>query len=102
MASYWYNQNNKINDKTDDNFLLKLPNNFCYPFCKSNKVRKNEKQQMYCRECKKILFIKNKYNIFQNKKSLTLCNQYIDLMIEGKSLRYISNKLDINLTTASY
>ena len=90
------------NNKTNDDLLLKLPNNHHCPFCKSNKVRKNGKQQMFCRECKKYYSLKTNTIFFKTKKSLTLWKQYIDLMIEGRSLRYIAEKLDINLTTAFY
>ena len=41
--------------------------------------------------------------IFANtKKPLTLWKKYIDLMIEGKSLRFIAKELHINTTTAFY
>ena len=43
-------------------------------------------------------------NTFLQKKTLTLWRKYIDLMIEGKSLRKIVEKMDekINLKTAFY
>ena len=39
---------------------------------------------------------------FSSKKPLTLWKRYIDLMIEGKSLRYIAKELNITLQTSFY
>ena len=90
------------NNKDENNLLLKLPNNHHCPFCKGNKVRKNGKQQMYCRDCNKYYTLKTNTIFANTKKPLTLWKKYIDLMIEGKSLRYIAKELNINTTTAFY
>ena len=90
------------NNKDENNLLLKLPNNHHCPFCKGNKVRKNGKQQMYCRDCKRYYTLKTNTIFSNTKKPLTLWKKYIDLMIEGKSLRYIAKELHINTTTAFY
>ena len=39
---------------------------------------------------------------FSSKKPLTLWKRYIDLMIDGKSLRYIAKELNISLQTSFY
>ena len=90
------------NNKDENNLLLKLPNNHHCPFCKGNKVRKNGRQQMYCRDCKKYYTLKTNTIFFSSKKPLTLWKKYIDLMIEGKSLRYIANELGISVPTSFY
>ena len=90
------------NNKDEDLLLSKLPNNHHCPFCKGNKVRKNGRQQMYCRDCKKYYMLKTNTIFFSSKKPLTLWKKYIDLMIEGKSLRYIAKELNISVPTSFY
>ena len=88
--------------KNEDLLLSKLQNNHHCPFCKGNKVRKNGRQQMFCRECKKYYSIKTNTIFFSSKKPLTLWRNYINLMVEGKSLRYIAKELNISLQTSFY
>ncbi|MBQ7552530.1 MAG: IS1595 family transposase [Rickettsiales bacterium] len=90
------------NNKDEDLLLSKLPNSHHCPFCKGNKVRKNGRQQMYCRDCNKYYTLKTNTIFFSSKKPLTLWKRYIDLMIEGKSLRYIAKELNISLQTSFY
>ena len=90
------------NNKDEDLLLSKLPNSHHCPFCKGNKVRKNGRQQMYCRDCKKYYMLKTNTIFFSSKKPLTLWKKYVDLMIEGKSLRFIAQELNISVPTSFY
>ena len=57
---------------------------------------------MYCRDCKRYYTLKTNTIFANTKKPLTLWKKYIDLMIEGKSLRYIAKEVNISVHTSVY
>ena len=98
--------NQKSNKTNDKETLLKLENNYRCPHCNSTHIVKNGKsgkeQQFKCLDCKKNYSIKTKTLFFHTRKSINKWKEYIELMKDGKSLRYIAEKLNINLKTSFY
>lgn len=89
-----------------DSTFLELNNNHHCPHCDSNKIVKMGKngshQKFKCKECGKMYSIKTNTLFAHSNKSIDVWKDYIDLMIEGKSLRKIASALNINLKTAFY
>ena len=97
------------NNKSKENeYLLKLSNNYRCPYCGSNKICKNgftgKAQQFRCNACKKNYSIRTNTIFFQTHKSIELWQEYIELFSQGLSLRKIVEKMDnkISLPTAFY
>ena len=97
------------NNKSKENeYLLKLSNNYRCPYCGSNKICKNgftgKAQQFRCNACKKNYSIRTNTIFFQTHKSIELWQEYIELFAEGLSLRKIVEQMNhnISLPTAFY
>ena len=100
---------NTENNKSKENeYLLKLSNNYRCPYCSSNKICKNgftgKAQQFRCNACKKNYSIRTNTIFFHTRKSIQLWQEYIELFSQGLALRKIVEKMDnkINLKTAFY
>ena len=97
------------NNKAKENeYLLKLSNNYRCPYCGSNKICKNgftgKAQQFRCNACKKNYSIRTNTIFFQTHKSIKLWQKYIELFSQGLALRKIVVELDnkISLPTAFF
>ena len=97
------------NNKAKENeYLLKLSNNYRCPYCGSNKICKNgftgKAQQFRCNACKKNYSIRTNTIFFQTHKSIELWQKYIELFSQGLALRKIVEKLNnkISLPTAFF
>ena len=100
---------NTENNKSKENeYLLKLSNNYRCPYCSSNKICKNgftgKAQQFRCNACKKNYSIRTNTIFFHTRKSIQLWQEYIELFSQGLALRKIVEKMDnkINLKTAFF
>ena len=96
------------NNKSKENeYLLKLSNNYRCPYCGSNKICKNGKrgknsQQFKCRKCNKNYSIRTNTIFYYTHKSIEVWQEYIELFSQGLSLRKIAEQLHINLKTSFY
>ena len=98
------------NKKSKENeYLLKLYNNYRWRYCNSNKIKKNGKAlgkypQFKCNNCGKNYSTKTNTIFFQTHKSIKLWQEYIELFSQGLSLRKIVEKMNnqISLPTAFY
>ena len=97
------------NNKSKENeYLLKLSNNYRCPYCGSNKICKNgftgKAQQFKCNNCHKNYSIRTNTIFFHTRKSIQLWQEYIELFSQGLSLRKIVEKMNkkINLKTAFF
>ena len=97
------------NNKSKDNeYLNQLSNNYCCPYCHSNKIKKNgfttKAQQFKCHNCNKNYSIRTNTIFYYSKKSIQVWQEYIEYFSQGLALRKIVEKMDnkINLKTAFY
>jgi len=97
--------------KTHVNSLLKkdmYKNNHieCCPICDSIKYIKYGSykgiQRYRCKECERTFSNATNSMWSYSKKNLTQWIEFIELMMEKKSLRFCADKLNINLATAFY
>ena len=100
---------NTENNKSKENeYLLKLSNNYRCPYCSSNKICKNgftgKAQQFRCNACKKNYSIRTNTIFCKSKKSIKLWQEYIELFSKSLSLYKIVAKMDnkISVPTAFY
>ena len=101
------------NNKSKENeYLLKLTNNFKCHCCGSNKICKNGSnhsngvriQKFRCNACKKNYTIRTNTIFYWSRKNIKLWQQYIELFSKGLSLRNIVAEMDnqISLPTAFF
>jgi len=97
------------NNKSKDNeYLNHLSNNYCCPYCHSNKIKKNgfttKAQQFKCHNCNKNYSIRTNTIFYYSKKSIQVWQEYIEYFSQGLALRKIVEKLDnkISYPTAFY
>ena len=101
------------NNKSKENeYLLKLINNFKCPCCGSNKICKNGSnhsngvriQKFRCNACKKNYTIRTNTIFYWSRKNIKLWQEYIELFSKGLSLRNIVAEMDnqISLPTAFF
>ncbi|GHV79024.1 transposase [Spirochaetia bacterium] len=76
------------------------------PHCGSYHIIKkglrNGKQVFHCKDCGVKFSIQTKTPLQNTKKPVEIWSQYINLMVDGLSLRAIAENLKINLKTAFY
>ena len=90
----------------DQNFEESAINNFACPHCESTKIHRNGRtrgvQRYKCNSCSRSFSLKTKTIFHKSKKSLSTWSTYMDLMFDGRSIRYIAAELQMNVTTAFY
>ena len=89
-----------------DIYKNKNKNIECCPICGGNKYIKHGSykgiQRYKCKECGKTFSSATNSLWSYSKKNLNMWIEFIELMIEKKSLRFCADKLNINLATAFY
>ena len=107
-----------IQEKVNSNKLKLYINNFsedniyrnkkieCCPICGGNKYIKygvyKQIQRYKCKECRRT-FSKATNSLWSySKKALNKWIEFVELMLERKSLRFCAKKLNINLATSFY
>ena len=95
------------NNKSKDNDILLQPsNNHHWPYCNSNKIKKNgsngykghKTQKFKCHNCNKNYSIKTNTCFAYSKKSIQLWQEYIELFSQGLALRKIVEKMNKNIS----
>jgi len=87
-------------------FVENSQNNFTCPHCGHDKIYKNGsvhgKPRFKCHSCNKSFGLTTKTIFAKSKKDLGMWKQYIELMFENRSIRYIAEKMKISVSTSFY
>lgn len=104
LASAIMSELNDIDAK--EALLENSQNNFTCPHCGHDKIYKNGSvrgsQRFKCHKCNKSFGMTTNTIFQKTQKDLSVWKQYIDLMFENRSIRYISEKLKISVPTSFY
>jgi len=62
--------------------------------------RAEPRQRYKCNNCSRSFSLKTNTVFQKSKKSLAIWSEYMDLMFDGKSIRFIAKRLEMNIATA--